>query len=244
MRALGRYVRILGLFTEGRSQWTIPEMATAMEVPGSTVYRSVQDMISANFLEYAGEAQYRLGARFIELDRMIRVTDPVYSKGTPFLQDVCVQARVPCVAVLARLYNDTVMSVSQAFSAADHLYTSYERGRPRPLTRGATSKVILAQLPARRLKRLMQGEGGNAGEIDEMRAELGGIRRQGFAITRGEVDAGRIGIAAPVLVAGRALIGSLSLVVKAEEVDPQQERRLALLVTSTARLLSDELASD
>lgn len=239
MRGLGRYVRILQLFDEQRSQWTIVDLAEALDVPASTVYRTVQDMVAANFLESANEAQYRMGASFIELDRVIRMTDPLYNIGTPLLRDIRQQARVPCVAVIARLYNDTVMCVAQdGDEQANGIRTSYERGRPRPLTRGATSKVILAQLAAKRLKRLL----GN--ENEEVRSELAEIKKRECWITRGEVDPGLVGIAAPILVPDRALIGSFSLILREEDVDPDQEKRLSLLVPSAARLLSKQLSAN
>lgn len=241
MRGLGRYVRILKLFTEERSQWTIPDIAASLSVPASTVYRTVQDMVAANFLESANEAQYRLAASFIEIDRLIRVTDPLYCIGTPLLRDLVSQARVPCIAILARLYNETVMCISQAATPGDDIATSYERGLPRPLTRGATSKVILAHLQPRRLKRLLESEEAT-GSPEEMREELSLIRKRGYSVTRGEVDKGLVGVAAPVVVAGRSMLGSLSLVVRADDIDPQHEKRLILLVTTTARLLTDELS--
>ncbi len=243
MRGLGRYVRILKLFTEERSQWTIPDIAASLSVPASTVYRTVQDMVAANFLGAANEAQYRLGASFIEIDRLIRVTDPLYCVGTPLLRDLVAQARVPCVAILARLYNDTVMCVSQAMTPGEDMATSYERGLPRPLTRGATSKVILAHLPPRRLKRLLEREDA-AGSLEAMREELALIRKRGYSVTRNEVDEGMVGVAAPVVVSGRSMLGSLSLVVRGSDIDPQQEKRLILLVTGTARLLTDELSGE
>src|SRR5579863_2280178 len=112
MSGLSRYVSVLRLFSEERSEWTVLEIAAALDVPASTVYRTVREMVAAEFLEPAAEARYRLGACFIEFDRLVRVTDPLYSVGTALLRDVALQARVPCVAVLARLYDDTVMCVA------------------------------------------------------------------------------------------------------------------------------------
>lgn len=241
MRGLGRYVRILHLFGDHQSQWTVAEIATALNVPASTVYRTVQDMVSADFLEAGSDARYRLGVSFIEIDRLIRVTDPLYSVGTPLLSDICAQARVPCVAFLARLYNDTVMSVSQAATSDGYVQTSYERGRPRPLTRGATSRIILSHLPTRRLRRLLESEPIPGRSIDDIRAELSVIRKRGYCVARGEVDPGLMGIAAPVFFSDRATLGSISLVARIQDVDTQLEMRLAMLVVATARVLSDEL---
>jgi len=247
MGGLSRYVSVLRLFDEKRSEWTVPEMATALKVPASTVYRTVREMVASEFLEPAAEARYRLGACFVEFDRLSRVTDPLYSVGGKLLRDVVAQARVPCVAVLARLYDDRVMCVADCQSAEDGVHTSYERGRPRPLTRGATSKVILAQLPSRRLSKLLENltpESTPATKnLSKYREELAAIRKRGYSVTRGEVDKKVVGIAAPVSVLDRSLIGSLSLVVPAAILDEGLERRLTLLVVSSAALLTSELAS-
>jgi DNA-binding IclR family transcriptional regulator len=244
---LSRYVTVLRLFGEKRSEWTVLEIAEALQVPASTIYRTVREMLAAEFLEPANEARYRLGACFIEFDRLVRVTDPLYSLGSVVLRDVVDQARVPCVAVLARLYDDTVMCIADCRSAEAGVYTSYERGLPRPLTRGATSKVILAQLPPRRLAKLLDNGAKKAIPLakteNKFRDELLTIRKRGYSITRGEVDRQVVGIAAPVSVPQRALIGSLSLVVAASTLSSTLERRLLLLVISSAKLLSAELTS-
>jgi DNA-binding IclR family transcriptional regulator len=170
------------------------------------------------------------------------------------------QARVPCVAVLARLYNDTVMCVADMATPGGEVRTSYERGKPRPLTRGATSKVILAQLPSRKLSRLLTQPDVGDDEHDpekwkpvfgkdhaplkdshDLRDELAAIRKRGYSVTRSEVDLGNVGIAAPVVLPARSLIGSLSLVLDAASVDAAVERRITLLVVSTASLLTEEL---
>lgn len=247
MSGLNRYLSVLRLFDERHSEWTVPEIAAMLAIPGSTIYRTVRELVAQQFLEPAAEGRYRLGAFFIEFDRLVRVTDPLYRIGTSLLKDVVSQARVPCVAVLARLYGDTVMCVADFQSAGGGVRTSYERGRPRPLTRGATSKAILAQVPTRRLVKLLAEAKKQTGvkpfqkSEAEFRDELTSIRKRGYAVTRGEVDKGLVGIAAPVAAPERALLGSLSIVMESTVLDDAMERRLVLLIVSAASLLSAEL---
>lgn len=244
MSGFRRYADVLRLFDEVRSDWTIPEISDALGVPASTVYRTVRELGAEGFLEPAKEGHYRLGAAFIAFDRLIAATDPVVRIGQSLLREVAAQARVPCVAVLARLFGDLVMCVADARTPDEAAGSSYERGRPRPLTRGATSKAILAQLPSRRLTRVLVADsegGGHAPDIAVLREEIAAIRRRGYVISRGEVDRGMVGIAAPVSLPDRALLASLSLVVPAAALDDATERRLVLLVVSTASLLMEEL---
>ena len=93
MSSLNRYIAVLRLFGEMKDDWTVPEMADALTIPASTVYRTVRELLSASFLEPAQEGHYRLGSAFIEFDRLIRVTDPLVRKGTALLDEVAAQAR-------------------------------------------------------------------------------------------------------------------------------------------------------
>ncbi len=246
MSGLSRYAKILRLFGELQSDWTVPEISAALGVPASTIYRAVRELVAESLLEPATEGHYRLGAAFVEFDRRLRVTDPLYQAGTALLHEVAAQARLPCIAVLARLYGNTVMCVADAASADRSIGTSYERGRPRPLTRGATSKVILAQLNARKLTRLLATAGREtkhpfAPSDLELRDQLAATRRRGYCVTRGEVDQGLAGIAAPVSLPDQALTASLSVVVDAQALDDPIERRLVLLLVSSASLLTEQI---
>ena len=248
MSGLTRYVRILRLFDATHGEWTITAISIALSLPTSTVYRTVRDMVAGGLLEAAGEAHYRLGCCFIEFDRIIRVTDPLFNAGGPLVRELVQQARVPCAATIARLYNDKVMCIADAVTPDGSVHSGYVRGQPRPLTRGATSKAILAQLPSRRLSRLLaqEAEEGGPGYAKrpeaELRQELQMIRKRGFSVTHGELDAGFSGIAAPVNLPAHRIVASLSLVVKAIG-DAALERRLAMLVVSTAGLLMEQLAA-
>jgi DNA-binding IclR family transcriptional regulator len=246
MSGLSRYVKVLRLFGDTKSNWTVPEISIALNIPASTVYRTIRELVAESLLEPAADAHYRLGAAFVEFDRLVRVTDPLYQAGTVLLKELAAQARIPCVAVLARLYGETVMCVADAASADRTIRTSYERGRPRPLTRGATSKVILAQLPTRRLTRLLSAAQHEpkhpfAASESEFREALAGVRRRGYCVSRGEVDKGLAGVAAPVSIPEQAMIASLSLVVDGRALDEPTERRLVLLTVASASLLTEQL---
>jgi DNA-binding IclR family transcriptional regulator len=246
MSGIDRYIRVLDLFTTEKSMWTVQEVATRLNVPISTTYRAMRELARVNMLEPAMEGCYRLGAAFVEFDRRTRLTDPLVMVGEPMLTDIADHANLPCVAVLARLYGNTVMCIADRRSAGSAVQTSYERGRPRPLMRGATSKVILAQLTTRRLNKLLaiadsSGEHVSSSEAT-FRDELDSIRKNGYCVARGEVDEGRVGIAVPISVSEQALMASLSLVIDADSSTEAIERRLVLLLVSSAALLKEQLS--
>jgi DNA-binding IclR family transcriptional regulator len=230
---------VLRLFTQAHGAWTVADMAGKLAVPQSTVYRTVHDLLAAGLLEMAADGHYRLGPAFIEFDRLTRLTDPLLQASAGILDEAVLQARLPCVALLSRLYGDEVMCIADRASAEARFRPSYERGRPMPLMQGATSKVILARLPARRLARL-PGMAGKAGD-ETLKTELAAIRRQGFCVGRGEIDLGLAGLAAPVVCEEAGLVASLSLVVESERLDADEERRLVLLLVSAAAMIENSL---
>jgi DNA-binding IclR family transcriptional regulator len=241
MAGFARFLAVLRLFDEQVSAWTVPEMSDALGVPASTVYRTVRDLVAGGFLEAAHESVYRLGPAFIEYDRLLRLTDPLVAAGRGALNDVVAQARTPCVALLSRLYNDQVMCVADEAARGTAFRPSYERGRPMPLTQGATSKVILAHLPARHLNRLIGAPKDRPAREPGLRSELAEIRKRGYCATASEIDPGLAGIAAPVIVREAGIIASLSVVVDDALLDEAHRRRLILLVVSAASLVAEDL---
>jgi DNA-binding IclR family transcriptional regulator len=250
MAGLARFVRILRLFGQETCIWTVPEMAAALGQPASSVYRAVRELVAAAFLEPATEAHYRLGAAFVEFDRLVRLTDPLMRVAEPRLADIARQAGVPCAVLLARLYGDTVMCVADTRTSARvgdrPVMPSYERGRPMPLTRGATSKTILAQLPTHRLVRLIERIDGAAPppeQLAALREILAGIRKRGHCVSRGEIDDGLAGLAVPIAVPRLGIAASLSLVVEAARLDAGLEHRLVLMLVASAGWLADQLGA-
>lgn len=237
---------VLRLYTLEDHAWTVQAMSEALGRPASTVYRVVGELAGAGMLEAAPGSRYRLGAAFVEFDRLARLTDPLVRHGSAVLRDIVARASIPCVGLLSRLHNATVMCIADDAAGDVGFRSSYERGRPMPLTRGATSKVILANLPARRLAALLKARRpGQAAEGDPgtLRAALADIRRRGFAVTRGEVDTGLVGLAAPVGSRALGLVASLSLVARAGELDREAERRLVTMLVAAAARLGDGLTS-
>ena len=70
---------------------------------------------------------------------------------------------------------------------------------------------------------------------DEFRAALAAIRRDGFIVTRGEIDPGRVGIGVPVFDKDRAILGSLSFALSEAKAGAALIERLTPLTLAGAR---------
>jgi DNA-binding IclR family transcriptional regulator len=175
------------------------------------------------------------------MDRQIQVSDPMLRAARGVMNTLISRAGDGAALLLCRLFHDRVMCVHQVLGRGPQEPVSYERGRLMPLFRGATSKIILAHLPARTLKSLFEqnsaeiAKDGLGKSLEQFRASLAAIRRAGVVVTRGEIDPGRVGIGAPLFDRDRNILGSLSFALSAGRASSALIERLTPLLIAGAR---------
>lgn len=244
MSTAHRLLGILGLFTVEKPVWTVEQAANEMHVSTSTAYRYFGELSKAGLLDPFPAGKYVLGPAIIEGDRKIRMTDPLIQVGRPAMQRLVARAGSAGVAILCRIYRNCVMCVHQESSIAPEGAISYERGRPMPMFRGASSKIIFANLPWRAARWFFDrypAEIRAAGlglEWETVKANLRRIRKEGVLVTRGEVDNGQVGIAAPVFGPDGAVIGSIAMTTSEAEATAQCIANISALVQAASREIS------
>lgn len=245
--AAGRILALLGLFTEARPEWTPDEMMAMTGHKRPTLYRYLRALREAGLVTSLAGRGYVLGPRVVELDFLLRRSDPLLQAGRFHLERLA--ANWPATALLVRWYGTRLLCVDSVSSAAEPR-SSYPRGRPMPLARGAISRVILAHLPRRQMLQRIEANlaelaGLGLGETAEAVAErFRAVRREGHAIARGEVTPGVVGVAAPVFDGGPAPVAALCLTIAAERATDELLPRIAREVRIAAGTLSRALGGD
>ena len=236
-----RLLAVLGLFSADATQWTVEDAAARLGVSTTTTYRYFKKLTGAGLISPVAGAAYTLGPAIIQMDRLIQTGDPVLNAARGVMIDLARDAGEGATILLCRLFHDRVMCVHQLMGRGPQEPVSYERGRLMPLYRGATSKIILAHLRPRTLKALFAhhvdeiAEAGLGADWEHFRRALAAIRRAGVSVSHGEIDPGRVGVAAPIFDTDRAVLGSLSLVLPAAHTDAALVARLAPLTVTGAR---------
>jgi DNA-binding IclR family transcriptional regulator len=237
----------LALFTPRQTTWTPERAAQALGVSRASAYRSFGLLTASGFLEPVSGRGYTLGPAIVELDRQIRLADPLVQSAVDVMAGLA--KSTGGIILLCRLYRDRVLCVHQERGAAVPTLVSYERGRAMPLYRGATSKVILAYLPQRTLATLLRRDRAEiaraklpADEL-ELRQALEPIRQERVCVTAGEVDPGACGAAVPVFEGSR-LVGSLSVVLPSSAMKGGAIERAARLLKNAGHRIEAELAQD
>jgi len=244
-RSLGKMLELLSVFTTAAPAWSTEDLIRFSGTSRSTCYRYIKTLHGAGFLTPVSGGAWMLGPRIIELDRTMRLTDPVATSGGPAMRRVAQETGMS--ALLCVLFSSTVMCVDDvpATSAPPGLFS---RGQRRPLFAGAASKVILAHLPPHQLRALFErhrktiAAAGLGPDWDAFRAAMRAIRKVGHCITVGEFRPGVLGIAAPLFNADGEVLGSLGIAALAHKVAAKRRAALATAVESAAKDASARIA--
>ncbi|MAM62245.1 IclR family transcriptional regulator C-terminal domain-containing protein [Maritimibacter sp. UBA3975] len=239
-----RILGILDLFSENRLEWTPDEMMAELGYTRPTLYRYIKTLKDAGFLTQNGPHGLTLGPRVVELDFLMRKSDALLLEGGTVLKKLA--ARHPSTALLVRWYGNKLLCVASEVSTPEPK-SSYPRGRPMPLARGAISRAILAHLPRRQmLAKIHENladlrELGLGDTVDEIAEALRQMRKGGALVARGEVTDGVVGIAAPVFDASRAPVAVLCMTVDRDTLDDRKLQELSDVIWAAGTQLSDAL---
>ena len=235
-----RLLAVLRLFTLERPEWTADEAAKEIGVSISTAYRYFRSLCRIGLLD-PFNGNYILGPAIVEYDRQIRIIDPMIKVGRPAMQRLIARSDSMGTALLCRVYRNCVMCVHQEARIPFENTIGYERGRPMPMFRGASSKIIFANLPSRSARWFFSrfpeeiAAAGLGSDWEAVKANLRRIRKAGIHVARGEVDSDHVGIAAPIFDPKKKVVGSITMVLLQSEATPGLVANVSALVQAAGR---------
>ena len=242
--SLASALSLLRLFSAEKPNWTIDQVVVETELSRSTVYRYFRDLVSAGLLFVISGKTYELGPAIMELDNLIQRCDPLLRTLPSIIQKV--RKRNQHGIVVHRLYNTRVVCVFT--DDADRSFKfNYGRGDPVPLFSESTSRIMIAQLPLRRLRDLYLDSSddirkqGLGTDWSSFRAELRSIRRSGYAVTR-NIEKGQTRISAPIFRSRGRVIASFSQSLPSIRPKSADVDSLSVLVRHCAEEISTQIS--
>jgi DNA-binding IclR family transcriptional regulator len=244
--SLDKMLSILNLFTEANSFVTQDDITRSLGCSRATAYRYLKSLSSAGLIGPVNGGAYVVGSRIIELDRLLRLRDPILLAARSVMEELARKHNAN--VMLCCYYGDKVMCADTEWPDTSY-QSSYERGRPMPMFLGATAKAILAHLTPYQQRNLMLwhpaeiAAAGLGQNWDEFRANMRRLRRDKVVVSHGEIDPGLVGIGAPIFSAEGKVLGSLVVIVPTDlsskgqaRIDKLRQAALDAAECITARL--------
>jgi DNA-binding IclR family transcriptional regulator len=237
-----RVLAVLDLFSEARPLWTPEELMGELGYTRPTLYRYLKSLRESGLLMSTRGGHFALGPRIVEMDYLSQRADPVVAAAAAHLARLTAAHR--CTALIVRWYGDKMLCVVSQ-SSAPHPVSSYPRGRPMSMGRGAIGRSIFAFLPKPRLVPLLERYADDLRAVglgetsQDFMAALKRIRRSGVAVAFGEVTPGVVGVAAPILDANYP-VASLCLTIAGQHTSGEMIDRISAEVRKAAQAISSE----
>ncbi len=238
-------VRILELLAADGPNVTPEALMQQLGVSRATIFRDLQPLVRAGLVERLAPHGYSLGPRIVEFDRQIRLRDPLLQAAGELPAELA--HKTQGTVLICRVHGRSVMCIDAREGPLSSQPLSYQRGRAMPLYRGATSRVILAHLPAAQIAQILEDDlhdwraAGLPASVDKALAQMEAWRQAGHVVSHGEIDAGVTGMAVAIVL-GQRVLGSLSVVLPTAHAGPVNQGRALSLLKGAARRIEARLS--
>ncbi|AXY55552.1 transcriptional regulator [Acinetobacter chinensis] len=203
LSSFGKILTVLDLFSVSRPIINVDTISEELGLSKPTSYRYLKELVSADILQRLSgtSGDYTLGPKIAVMDYISRTTDPLVQISIPFMQEISEKTELCCL--LTHLNTDYCIDIHhEVFKDVSLL--SYGRGCPRPVFMGSSPKVIMAHLPKQKIHDYYQRFAtelknvGFAQDEDAFVQHMKKIKKQGYYLSRGELDPNVSGLSVPV----------------------------------------------
>lgn len=223
------------------------DIATDLDIPIATVYRTVKYLCWRNYLKETdtGDGRYLLGSQIIVLANQMTLQRDLIHLAKPFMRELA--AKSGQTAQLGILQDYQVMYIDQALPARPvNIIAALRTGIP--VNVSASGKVLVAHLPENerraflRQASLAKNTPKTIVDLEAFEQELQQVIAQGYGLDREEFARGIGCIAAPIrdyrdqVNAAIGITGPISAY-----LDPDHLQELIRLVKKTAEQISESL---
>lgn len=212
--AAARVADVLLLFTDGPPSLGVSSISRELGLAKAVVHRILRSLASRKILVTdPGTRTYRLGPAAAALGARALRDSTLRSAAAQVLRRL--REETSETTTLSELVGDARVYLDQ-FESRQEIKMTVEIGRRFPLHAGASSKAILAFLPADRRERVLSGRlasltAATVSDPARLRTDLADIARRGAAVSRGERQVGAASVAAPVFGVDGDVVGAISV---------------------------------
>jgi len=242
LKTVDRALEVLLRFNEEHPEWSTGELAQALGLHRSIVYRILATLERRGFVTQADHrGRFRLGLKLVELGNVVLASMDLRQVAHPIMARLV--REIGESAFLTVVSGDESVCVDKIDSPQPIRVTMTIGGRY-PLHAGASNKILLAYLPPDTIEALI-ARGLEAITPDtitdpaRLKENLAMIRKQGWAYSVGELTPGVAAIAVPLWNNNEEVVAALSIANLASKFS---EDRLPMLI-SKVRQAAEEISA-
>ena len=224
--ALERGLRLLECFSPQQPVWSAPDLARALQLPRSTVFRMLTTLEGMGYLQRAG-GEYRLGLSVLRLGYDYLSTQPLAQLAQPVLQSLC--DRLGLTTNLALRDGDQIVYVNRV-TPSGAFQGAVRVGSRLPVHATVLGRALLQDMSAQQLQavfggsQLQQFSESTPSTVAQLLALLQQDRARGYAVGEGFYEPGVSSIAVPVRQ-GAAIVAGLALAIPFTELAPERTQQ-------------------
>jgi DNA-binding IclR family transcriptional regulator len=242
--ALQRGLKLLNLFSESPRGLTAKQVAASSRLPVSTVHRFLANLVTAGFLNRDLEGTHHLGIACFAIGQAAAGQLDIRRLSLPYLRELNQQTRETIHLTVRHGISAVYV---EKLDSPEPLRIHSRLGASVPLYCTAVGKVMLAYMPSDEqdrvlsqleLKRLTPN---TAGSLQELKAELFRVRKNGYASDLEEHELHIRCVAAPIWDHTGNVQSSVSITAPSLRMPVARLRQLAPLIQTAGLQISTEL---
>lgn len=208
-----------------------------------TGYRYIKDLVSHGILQRLHGGQYTFGPRISVMDYISQKSNPILQIMIPLMLNIVEQTELSCS--LTQFYEDYCIDLHHE-NSKDSPLLAYGRGRPRPAYAGAAPKVILANTSTKMQKSIFEKfqndfmSMGYAQTEQEFLEKLNQVKKQGYYISKGELEDHIAAISIPIIYSAKAFPLALSIVGSVKRINLIHTETIVDILTQAAKHIENE----
>jgi len=245
VQTVERALAILNCFSNEDDIWGVTQLSKKLELSKSVIHRILVTLHRNGFVEKdVYTDKYRLGMKVIELGKVAANQLGLRKIALPIMQEM---GKVTGESVLLTKKQGKTGFGLEIVEGPYSVAIRAGFGIALPLHSGASKKVLLAFQTQEFIDAYLQNENlikvSDKSTIDGtvLKDELIRIRREGVAISSGDVDKGSYGVAAPIYDDNGNVFASISVSGRSFGFLEERAEEISVLVKKAAREISVKL---
>jgi DNA-binding IclR family transcriptional regulator len=192
----------------------------------------------------AASGRLRPGLSFVTLGQLAQQQFELGQVARPFMEELALETQE---TVLLAVLRGGHAYCAEKVESVQRVRLSFDLGARLPLHAGASSKILLAQLPETEVEHVIRKHGlprytpKTIVKPTALHQELARIRKDGYAVSLEEFDAGAWAISAPIYGSRDGTIAGLTLSGPLQRLTPQRKAEWIIAVCRTAARISTKL---